>query len=66
MFTKDEVIQFLRKYEILKNKNIAVYSDLDEKLTNPRIKEKFDQILFLEKEHRELLQQAIDLIQGKL
>lgn len=65
MSSNTEIIKRLHLLLSVKTKNAAIYSDIGARITEPQIKEKMSGLVFIEKDHCELIEQAIALLEGK-
>jgi len=61
MFSKQDVIKCLHEIIPMKKKTHDIYQDLYARLRDENLKEKVARILFDEKEHKEIMEEAVRL-----
>ena len=62
MSSKNEIARHLREIIAAKNKSYLIFKDLTDRLQDPVLKEKLGRIAFDSKEHKELLEQVLQLV----
>jgi rubrerythrin len=62
MFSKEDVIKCLHEIVPMKKKTYDIYQDLHARLRDANLKEGIGRILFDEKEHKEIIEEAVRLL----
>jgi len=61
MFSKQEAIKYLQEIIPMKKKTYQIYQDLCARLGDGNLKEKIARLAFDEKEHKEIMEEAVRL-----